>query len=323
MPELQPSRYILEPAEVSACFAHLRMIPPSTPFYASLPGAKPDIPERLRADDGNIEPAARAAFEILADPASVAKVRHLLPESGVELETRVVGGRTGPQLVLVAQLPDGTWDMALVSDRAQALAAIDGIIGFGDAKAVTGGFDITLSIAALGTFAAMADMIRDEDLQSRLNRVPAPLSFLTAAPAPKAVLAMAKRGLENPDLRSAVSRFETISNGATATIKTPAKITKGLADLASAGLLDEDGRLSADGVALALAFVNAKPLGAIDVMHMDEEGLVLDGLVYALLPDAILIGSWEMDAEALPKALRIVEMSPGDALAVADAVLTP
>lgn len=311
----EPARFILDPAGVSACFAAIGKFPVQAALFAGLPAPQETLPEEVQGDGGGLSDAAQRVFGILAAPQFIANIICLDPTGFSGIETQLFRGPLDGNFVMLSQDPTQGWDIALLTSIDQVLALLHDLTGLKQARESAGSFSTTLSVAGLSVLAGCADLIRKSALESELAHTPMPIHVMTAPLNAAALDNALDFGLAQPDLRSAVTRLNFLTQGQVSDRRDQDTVNVGMAALQASALIAEDGSLSADGIALALGFSRMASGATITGAVITPNGLVFERLILVLFADAILAGTWVDFGETTPPALHLAETSAAACLA--------
>ncbi|MDJ0951107.1 MAG: zinc ribbon domain-containing protein [Alphaproteobacteria bacterium] len=291
--DLAPARFILSPAEVAGCFAVLGAAPPDAQLYAGLPEPATSLPNHVRRGKAKLVAEAECLFRVLAAPTQSINVSSYRPGSPVSIEARFAcDGADGPYAMLSID-EAGDWDLALLTARDQLMAILDDLCGLTAGPAQDSGFSVRLSTKALTALAAIADRLSEDQLQSRLARVP-DLMSVAAAPIDLTDLThMTELGLDRPDTRAVVTLMALVSAGAIAGDRSLEVLEAGVRELGASGLVDAEGRVTTVGLGVASALSEAQVVSSLIVMATDGRDVTVDWLMLIRAPGGLLLGVWD------------------------------
>lgn len=320
--DIEPVRYIVEAADVSACFAAIGKAPPQSEYYQSLPAAAESPPDYMSVKNGKLTAEAECIFEALAQPSQIISFRNFATGSDLALETRIVRHVNGKHFVLGARDDADVWDLALLTEPDQMLAVIDGLCDLNQIAAIDENFVVELSLPALTVLSAIAQLARLAEISSDGDGANAAIETLTIPVPAQHVISALERETEIYDMRSPIARMALASDGLILGNIDQPMIDTAIRDCAACGLLDEDNILTADGQAIVNVLKDSSAQSMLRIATTMGEDVVLDDLQLIYFSDTVLTGAWQRDENGQKTALVLTAMDGLSVLETINALLS-
>jgi hypothetical protein len=311
-----PFRVMLEPAEMAAGFALLGRPRRASALFDDLPPHGTGVFPRL-AENGQLKADMAAIFAVLADPRGSLAVDTVA--DGFGTAARFLWTASESPYVVVAKTVEGLWDLALLPEKLHLLAAIDDLLGLSDHSPGAGAFAVALPGHALAALAALGDLIEEEALKLRLNRVAGPGAVAFRPVDPFELARMVDAGIAADDLRWGVGIAAMLNPE---TMQPPPGIDElqaGLGHLMAAELVTEDGYVTAAG--LGLARIVSRPILAAAITGAASNGsqALMESLLLYRSGEGLLAGAWGGEGEE--RTLYLSEVAPAAAMKMIEAVI--
>lgn len=310
---IEPARYIMSAAHMSACFASLGLRPPKSEIYADLPPASADLPQNLTEKPGALSSEAAVMFTLLARPARVVIANEFFGGAIDGIETRCVGDAAGDNWVIVSKKPGGVWDLARLTSRAQFLAVMDGIAEFGEHADPSEAFLMNVSVASMAALAAVADTVRLGALRCELEGVSVDRVWLQNF-APDDLLKVTQTMQSQMAVTSKVLLLQLISAGATSTVQTAAEFEEGVSGLVQAGVLEDDRRLSFEGHQIVSFLLRPEAAFSFHCITKQGSAIAAQSVFFLQAAGSTLGGVWHRGDEGKVESVLLTALSPAQAM---------
>jgi hypothetical protein len=310
---LTPARYIMSAEHVSACFAAIGKSPPAAHIYADLPKAAANLPKNLQARKGKLTTQAQTVFSLLARPERVLVFHDYFGGEVNGIETRFIGNKTGDLWVIVSIKPEGIWDIALLTNKAQLLGTLDQLSGISAATPLGEEFMANLSLAAITALAAITDKIRISTLQHQLDGDLTDQVWMSKFD-PENLCNIIETEQKRPSSKSKVLLFSLLSGGGSLEITSKDHLDTGVHDLIKTGLMDADQTLTSDGHFLVSYLLHPQNIMAFDSLRKQSRTLIADNFFFIHTANTLLSGVWDRDLQGKINALTLCATAPTHAM---------
>lgn len=318
---ISPARYTLTASQVAAAMA-LAGIAPSAPNTASALPATPAPADPLAALRGTpalegdaIATGLRTSLAVLADARRVTSIAANV--AGDPTWTTSLISRGAAPEPYVAHPGGEDYDLAVLPTQTDAMLYADQLLSITEGYSQDGEPAVTLSLAGIAAFAALADALQRAKLQALLDRQPQYAATWSIAD----LESLLATGLAAEDTRWATT---AVRHAAPVPLAGAAgALATGVAELVRLGLAAGDGdhvSLTPPGHTRALAFGQLVNVGSLTSVEADEAG---DATAACVSIMRTVLGVWVITwtlAGASAEAV-LEEVTAGRALALVGTII--
>ena len=314
---ISPARYTLTEPQLAAAMA-LAGIAQGAPSSLPAVTAPADPAGVLRGtpylEGSTVAPALREALTVLASTRRVTSVAANVAGTPLWVTSLISrGAADGPY---VAHPGDGDYDLAVLPTRMDAMLYADELLSITQGYSQDGEPAVTLSLAGIAAFAALADALQRAKLQAMLDRQP-------EYPAMWSVSELESQladGVTFEDTRWAVTAIRHTAPVALA--DAAGHLPDGLAELARAGLAAATGgdwALTPEGHSRALSFGQLVNVGTISAVEAAGGGITSSTASVFRTVLGVWLITWSV-VDAKVEAV-IEEVTAGRALELVSSIL--